>query len=106
MRPPRLKSNRTRQRSMYSQSITAAASNPPTRSVSAVGPIQNNQQDFARQKRTGYGGQPFHEGQGDPVPIVCFLLIHVCSSLDNGCYVLLCKKPGAFAPALAFAVFL
>ena len=44
------------------------------------GAIQNNQQDFARQKRTGYGGQPFHEGQGDPVPIVCFLVIHVCSS--------------------------
>ena len=44
------------------------------------GAIQNNQQDFARQKRTGYGGQPFHEGQGNPVPIVCFLLIHVCSS--------------------------
>ena len=65
---------------MYSQSITAAASNPPHKERKRRGAIQNNQQDFARQKHTGYGGQPFHEGQGNPVPIVCFLLIHVCSS--------------------------
>ena len=71
------------------------------------GAIQNNQQDV-RPPEAHRLWRPafFHEGQGDPVPIVCFLL-HPCVFLLKITVVMFCyvKSPETFAPGFSLCCF-